>query len=58
MRQVLEWLETAMEFDQARHRGVNPVCSLSTSENNNNGVGVKADTVYYWGKCYRSILDY
>ena len=33
------------EFDQARHRGVNPACSMSTSEDNNNGVGVKADTL-------------
>ena len=32
------------EFDQARHRGVN-AASRSTSEDNNNGVGVKADTV-------------
>ena len=45
MRQVLELLETTMWIDQARHRGVNPVCSISTSEDNNNGVGVKADTV-------------
>ena len=45
MRQVLEWLETTMGVDQARHRGVNPACSMSTSEDNNNGVGVKADTV-------------
>ena len=33
------------EFDQARHRGVNPTHSRSTSEDNNNGVGVKADTL-------------
>ena len=33
------------EFDQARPRGVNPASSRSTSEDNNNGVGVKADTV-------------
>ena len=32
-------------FGQTRHRGVNPVCSMSTSEDNNNGVGVKADTL-------------
>ena len=32
------------EFDQARHRGVNPTYSRSTSEGNN-GVGVKADTL-------------
>ena len=32
------------EFDQARHRGVIPA-SRSTSEDNNNGVGVKADTL-------------
>ena len=32
------------EFDQARHKGVIPV-SRSTSEDNNNGVGVKADTL-------------
>ena len=32
------------EFDQATHRGVNPA-SRSTREDNNNGVGVKADTV-------------
>ena len=40
-------LKQQWEFDQARHRGVNPACSMSTSEDNNNGVGVKADTVYY-----------
>ena len=33
------------EFEQTRHRGVNPTSSLSTSEDNNNGVGVKADTL-------------
>jgi hypothetical protein len=43
MRQVLEIQQC--EFDKARHRGVNPVCSMSTSEDNNNGVGVKADTL-------------
>ena len=32
------------EFDQTRHRGVNPA-SRSTSEDNHNGVGVKADTL-------------
>ena len=32
------------EFDQARHRGVNPT-SRSTNEDHNIGVGVKADTV-------------
>ena len=33
------------EFDQTRHRGVNPASSMSASEDNNNGVGVKADTL-------------
>ena len=33
------------EFDQTSHRGVNPTFSRSTSEDNNNEVGVKADTV-------------
>ena len=32
------------ECDQTRHRGVNPA-SRSTSEDNNNEVGVKADTL-------------
>ena len=33
------------EFDQTRHRGDNPASSMSTSEDNNNGVGVKVDTL-------------
>ena len=33
------------EFELARHRGANPTYSRSTSEDNNNGVGVKADTL-------------
>ena len=37
------------EFDQTRHRGVNPA-SRSTSEDNNNGVGVKADTCVVLGQ--------
>ena len=31
-------------------RGVNPACSMSTSEDNNNGVGVKADTLVLLGQ--------
>jgi hypothetical protein len=33
------------EFHQKRHRCVNPASSMSTSEDNNNGVGVKVDTL-------------
>ena len=33
------------EIDKTRHRGVNPASSMSTSEDNNNGVGVKVDTL-------------
>ena len=33
------------EFDQTRHRCVNPASIMSTSEDNNNGVGVKVDTL-------------
>ena len=33
------------EFDQTRHRGVNPASSMSASEDNNNGVGVNVDTL-------------
>ena len=38
-------------FGQTRHRGVNQSAAF-TREDNNNGVGVKADTLCSnWGKC-------